>query len=87
MHLIIFFCFSTSAVGPGSLMDKVRWGRRHEHRGGGHQPDKVAATGAHLSGGSIVRGAEGSFGGGALVTGSSSSGDGGSDDVLEHRGG
>jgi hypothetical protein len=66
----------------GSSPDKVRRGRRREHRGGGgHQPDKVAAAGGHPSGKSTARGGEGGFGDSAPATGSSSNGD----DVLEHR--
>jgi hypothetical protein len=63
--------------------DKLRRGRRRDHRGGGgHQPDKVAAAGAHSTGGSTVRGGEGGFGSAAPATRSSSGGDGG---ILEHR--
>jgi hypothetical protein len=39
------------AVGPGSLVDKVWWGRQCKHRGKlGHAPDKEEAAAAHPSG-------------------------------------
>jgi hypothetical protein len=52
-------------AGPGSPADKVWRGRQCEHRGGsGNMPEKVAAVGAHPSGGSTVR----CDGGGSTVT-------------------
>jgi hypothetical protein len=48
------------AAGLGSPTDKVSRGRQCEHRGdNGSTPDKVAAVGAHSSGGSMMRGKKG----------------------------